>query len=58
MIVVSNTSPISGLAIVNYLSLLQQIYEQVFIPPAVADELRRGGEDDRRIALGLSFEAI
>ena len=43
MIVVSDTSGISGLAIVGYLPLLQQLYERVFIPPAVANELIRGG---------------
>lgn len=49
MIIVSDTSPLSNLAIVGYLSLLQQIYERVLIPPSVAEELARGGEDDDRI---------
>ncbi len=58
MIIVSDTSPINGLAIVGYLSLLQQLYERVLIPPAVADELRRGGEDDSRIIDALSLDWI
>jgi len=58
MIIVSDTSPINGLAIVGYLWLLQQVYERVLIPPAVADELRRGGEDDSRIIDALSLDWI
>ena len=58
MIVVSDTSPLSSLAIIDYLSLLQQLYEQVLIPPAVADELARGGEDDDRITRVLSLDWI
>ena len=58
MIVVSDTSILSGLAIVGHLHLLQQLYEQVLIPPAVADELRRGGEDDQQILLALAPEWI
>lgn len=58
MIVVSDTSPLSGLAIVGYLPLLQQLYERVLIPSAVADELIRGGEDDDRISQVLSLSWI
>lgn len=58
MIVVSDTSPLSGLAIVGYLCLLKQLYQRVLIPPAVLDELVRGGEDDERIALVLSLDWI
>src|SRR5437879_4545859 len=39
MIVVSNTSPITNLAAVGQLDLLQQLYEKVLIPPAVYGEL-------------------
>ncbi|MCC7519452.1 MAG: DUF3368 domain-containing protein [Verrucomicrobiae bacterium] len=39
MRVVSNTSPISNLAIIGRLDLLRRRYEIVFIPSAVADEL-------------------
>lgn len=57
MIVVSDTSPLSGLAIVGYLGLLEQLYEQVLIPSGVWHELQRGGEDDPRITdvLGLDW---
>lgn len=58
MIVVSDTSPLSGLAIVCHLPLLQQIYGQVVIPSAVADELRQGGADDLRIIQVLSLDWI
>ena len=58
MIIVSDTSPLSGLAIVGYLPLLQQIYGRVLIPPAVADELTRGGQEDSRIAIVLSLDWI
>jgi hypothetical protein len=39
MVVVSNTSPISNLAIVGRLEFLRRRYAEVHIPPAVADEL-------------------
>ncbi len=58
MIVVSDTSPLNGLVKVGHLPLLQQIYGQVLIPPAVADELKRGGEDDPRIIQVLSLDWI
>ena len=58
MIIVSDTSPLNGLAIVGYLSLLQQLYGRVLIPPAVMNELRRGGEDDSRITAVLSVNWI
>lgn len=58
LIIVSDTSLLSGLGIVGYLSLLQQLYEHVLIPPAVADELARGGEDDDRITRVLSLDWI
>jgi uncharacterized protein len=58
MIIVSDTSPLSGLAIIGALSLLQQLYEKVLIPQAVASELARGGEDDDRIALVLALDWI
>ena len=40
MRVVSNTSPISNLAIIGRLSLLRQRYGRVTVPPEVALELR------------------
>lgn len=39
MIVVSNTSPITNLAAISQLSLLQQLYETIIIPQAVYDEV-------------------
>jgi len=39
MIVVSNTSPLINLAHIGQLHLLQQLYGQVIIPPAVYDEI-------------------
>lgn len=39
MIVVSDTSPICYLLLINQISILQKLYEQVVIPQAVADEL-------------------
>ncbi|MGK7875600.1 MAG: DUF3368 domain-containing protein [Xenococcaceae cyanobacterium] len=46
MTIVSNTSPISNLAKVGQINLLQQLYETVLIPTAVYQELldERGGE--------------
>ncbi|MDY7022182.1 MAG: DUF3368 domain-containing protein, partial [Cyanobacteriota bacterium] len=58
IIVVSDTSSLCGLGIVGYLGLLQQIYGQVLIPSAVADELIKGGKDDPRIATDLSQDWI
>ena len=39
MIVVSNTSPIINLAVVQQLELLHQLYGEVFVPQAVYDEV-------------------
>jgi len=46
VIIVSNTSPISNLAKVGQLSLMQQIYGRVLVPCAVHEELldTRAGE--------------
>lgn len=46
MIIVSNTSPISSLAKIDQLSLLEDIYVKVIIPQAVYNELTdiRAGE--------------
>lgn len=43
MRVVSDTSPLCNLAIIDRLELLRRRYEIVFIPSAVADELSRWG---------------
>jgi uncharacterized protein len=42
VIVISNTSPITNLAAVGQLSVLQQLYETVVIPEAVYAELTAG----------------
>ena len=39
MIVVSDTSPLCNLILVNHLWLLREIYEVVMVPAAVAEEL-------------------
>lgn len=39
-IVVSNTSPISNLALLGYLEVIAQLYQVVYIPEAVVRELR------------------
>ena len=44
MIVVSDTSPLTNLAIVGHLELLKDLYCQVLIPTAVAEEVRAGEE--------------
>ncbi len=41
MRVVSNTSPLSNLAVIGELELLQKIYPKILIPPTVHDELIR-----------------
>lgn len=42
-IVISNTTPIIALSLTGQLDLLGVLYGQVWIPPAVAAELRAGG---------------
>jgi len=41
VIIVSDTSPISGLFLIRYLYLLQWLYGKVILPIAVLDELLR-----------------
>lgn len=41
MTVVCNTSPISNLAVIGQLTLLQHVYGSVIIPQAVADEIAK-----------------
>jgi predicted nucleic acid-binding protein len=43
MTIVSNTSPISNLAAIGQLPLLQQIYSRITIPTAVANEIAKVG---------------
>ncbi|MBE9260176.1 hypothetical protein [Dolichospermum sp. LEGE 00246] len=58
MIIISDTSPLSNLAIVAYLSLLQQIYNKVIIPQGVAEELRNASDEENLIAGVLSLDWI
>jgi uncharacterized protein len=58
MIIISDTSPLSSLAIIGYLSILQYIYARVIIPQAVANELANSTEEDIRIKAMLSLEWI
>ena len=46
MIVVSDTSPISNLAAIGQLVILQQLYSEVIIPTAVYQELLDSGVED------------
>lgn len=45
MLIVSNTSPLSNLAIIGELSLLQSVYPKILIPSIVETELMRLPED-------------
>jgi predicted nucleic acid-binding protein len=44
MLIISDTSPIIGLAICNQLDLLQSLFDTVYIPQAVYDELNVPGK--------------
>lgn len=46
MIIVSNTSPISNLAAIGKLDLLQQLYTNIIIPIAVYKEIINSGETE------------
>ncbi|MBF2017609.1 MAG: DUF3368 domain-containing protein [Rivularia sp. T60_A2020_040] len=46
MIIVSDTSPISNLAAIGQLKLLQQLYGNVVIPKAVYQEILNSGDTD------------
>jgi hypothetical protein len=57
MHVVSNTSPLSNLAIIGRLDLLQRRYGKVRIPPAVAQELARLSHPDGKARLAAAQAA-
>ena len=57
MRVVSDTSPLSNLAIIGHLGLLQAQFGQVVIPPAVREELRRLIHPAAQTALETAFRA-
>jgi len=42
-IVVVNSTPIISLALIDKLDLLKRLYDQIFIPPAVQNEVLAGG---------------
>lgn len=56
MLVVSNTSPLSNLAVIGKIALLQQLYPKIFIPPVVHDELMRLHEIQPIITSSLAAE--
>jgi predicted nucleic acid-binding protein len=58
MIIISDTSPLSSLALVDYLSILKDIYTNVVIPQAVANELANLTEEDIRIKAIISLNWI
>lgn len=58
MIVVGDTSPLSNLALVDGLFLLKEIYQEVIIPQAVAEELSNAGDEDKRIAAVLLLDWV
>ena len=55
MLAVSNTSPLSNLAIIARLDLLQERYGYVRIPPAVAQELAQLSHPGGRARLGMAL---
>lgn len=46
MIVVSNTTPLIGLAIIQRFDLLQQLFGRIYIPQAVYDEAVTAGREE------------
>jgi hypothetical protein len=60
VIIVSDTSPLSNLAVIGQISLLKEIYHQVVIPQAVADELASTGDDlpEIKAVLGLDWITV
>jgi len=57
MRVVSDTSPVSNLAIIGRLDLLRRLYGEVIIPPAVAEELSRLYHAAGRTAVSAALNA-
>lgn len=51
MLIVSNTSPLSNLAVIDEISLLQKIYPKILIPPIVHTELVRLPKNQPAIAM-------
>ena len=57
MLVVSNTSPLSNLALIGRLELLREQVGSVHIPPAVRAEIARHPHPDSRQRLDQAFQA-
>jgi predicted nucleic acid-binding protein len=60
MIAVCNTSPISSLIQIGALSLLERLFDGVYVPPEVVAELEEGADifGDWRVAPGASIVQI
>ena len=56
MLVVSNTSPLSNLAIIGRLELVREQVGAVVIPPAVGAELSRNPRMEARVALATAIQ--
>lgn len=54
MTIVSNTSPLSNLAVIGELDLLQQIYPRILVPPVVRSELMQFSQIRPAIAIVLA----
>lgn len=55
MIIVSDTSPLCNLALVDFLWILQPIYQTVIIPQVVADELQQARSPKIQAILTLEW---
>jgi len=56
MLVVSNTSPLSNLAIIGRLELVREQLGEVVIPPAVREELSLNPNSNARVALEAAMQ--
>ena len=56
MPVVSNTSPILNLAIINHLTLLRDQFNTIAIPPSVLEELRLGEELPGEVPIAAAID--
>ncbi len=45
MIVVCNTSPLTNLAAIGQFNLLQTLFNEVYVPAGIVNELSAGGRD-------------
>jgi predicted nucleic acid-binding protein len=52
MVVVSDTSPIRALANLGLLHILQALYSEILVPPAVANELENPPEGQTNVDIG------